>query len=399
MSKRILLIAAEFPPCGGGGVGRPYHLAATLSQHGYQVTVLTAAENLYRIQNKALDPSSIDVNVHRVDAPNFEKMFIRLSRFLPQFAPADRYLPWRFLAHKAAKRLHQRKPFDLVLSTYPCYSNHAVAFRLSKQFDIPWIADYRDPPRWMYIDGHKRQKAFFAFAQRAKHHVVTTSRTQRLIARELQLDHNEITVLRNGCDDLAAQLTIPADACDPFEILHTGSFYPEGRDIRPLIKAASRLEKPIHLRFIGDPPGADTLEFVKSLDTHARVTFDDFMPSDAVLKESARSSALLVIQGQLFENQVPGKIFEYLALQKPVLVITNKGSATYEIAHGEANVIFAEYDDEASIREGLQKVMQHAVQPVDRTQYTRHATLQEYAALVAKTLDEARGSRAGESVR
>jgi hypothetical protein len=47
------------------------------------------------------------------------------------------------------------------------------------------------------------------------------------------------------------------------------------------------------------------------------------------LEEMRQSSALLVIQGSLFVNQVPGKLYEYLSMNKPIVCVCPRVSATH----------------------------------------------------------------------
>ena len=44
----------------------------------------------------------------------------------------------------------KENPVDLIVSTGPPHSMHLIALGLKKKFDIPWIADFRDP--WTNID-------------------------------------------------------------------------------------------------------------------------------------------------------------------------------------------------------------------------------------------------------
>lgn len=218
MSKRILFVTAEFPPCGGGGVGRPFSIATDLAKRGNDVCVLTASENMYWVFNQALDPQQTGLQLVRVQTPNLNAWYSRLKKYLIKIAPTDHFFLWRRLALRAAIKLQKHKPFDLVISTYPFTSNHQVAYRFSNRFSVPWIADYRDPPWWMYSNLRPMQPEFYKFAATAAHNVTTTERAKHLLAQKLNLNTDKITVLKNGCDSLAAE--IESTQSDDLSLIH-----------------------------------------------------------------------------------------------------------------------------------------------------------------------------------
>lgn len=377
MENNVLLIVAEFPPCGGGGVGRVSAVVRYLVDTGHRVTVLTASENNYTV----LDPSLVfehpNLQVIRVQSPAIKAWQWRIKKVLPFVAFDDSYVLWRSLAIRKAKQLQQKEAFDLVVSSYPCTSNHAVAYAVAKHCSLPWCADYRDPPWWMYSDTHKEQKKFHRYARYAVHNVVTTENAKQLLSAKLAIPMQDISVIRNGCPPAAAE--IPITTPDEVELLHTGSFYETGRDINALIRAVDEFPDSIKLRFIGDAPYSSTRVLLTQMANPTRVSFCDYMPSAEVLAVSAATYALVVIQGPLFTNQIPGKIYEYLALQKPVLVITNKESATHQVVKQEPNVVFAEYGDHAAITQALLKITQQKVVQIDRHRYTRTKMVQQFS--------------------
>ncbi|MEE2022900.1 glycosyltransferase [Alkalimonas mucilaginosa] len=387
--KRILFITAEFPPGGGGGVGRTYTAANALAQAGHQVVVLCASANSYSFIDPSYPAPHAKVAVIQVWTPELRHWIRRIRTLIKSFNPADRFFLWRHLAVKKANNLHRKASFDLVISSYPFFSNHAVAYSIAKQFGLPWIADYRDPPWWMYSSKHRIQPEFFDFAKYSVKTITTTERSKTLICEKLGILPDSVQVISNGCDDIAAsiQTSLPVDG--NIELLHTGSVYEVGRDINALIRVVSKMQPGIKLRFIGDPPYQSTKELLATLPDTDFVGFTPYMPATDALSYAAKTTVLVVIQGDLFENQVPGKVFEYLALQKTILLITNHGSATHQLLKHEPNVVFAEYGNEESIRQGIAQARQHQVVAVDRFRYTRRQVGEQFAALVEAYLDHA----------
>jgi glycosyltransferase involved in cell wall biosynthesis len=368
-----LIIAAEFPPCGGGGVGRPYAIAKYLAESGWFVHVLTSTGNNYHVENSSYNIDIPNLTITRVYTPSIFKFRYYTRRFLPSFTPYDRFSLWKKIAKSIAIKLHKKHHFDMVFSTYPSVWNHEVALALQNKFPLPWLADFRDPPPWMYIPNARTNKVYEKVFANASAISVTSEKIQTLM-----LDHvgqrlaNKIHVIHNGSDELASTIeTTPSDT-STFTIIHTGSFYEDGRDINALIQALKIVDKKgIKLLFVGDTPYDNTLSIIKEHNLENSVTFVDYMPSDEAIKLSATSNALVVIQGEKFENQIPGKVFEYMAMQKPVLIITNKNSATDSVTQANPNTIFADYGNIDAIAQGLNKIRMMEITPIDRSMYSK----------------------------
>ncbi|MDP5458157.1 glycosyltransferase [Alishewanella sp. SMS8] len=382
MKKNILMIASEFPPCGGGGVGRISAIAESLAKNGDRITVITANKEHFSIFDYSLTVSHENLKIVTVYSFPIRKFLWRMRRYIPSFKYLDNYSLWSVLAKIKVNSLQKTKSFDLVISSYPSMSNHSVAFFISKKFNIPWIADYRDPPSFLYDSSQKKQKCFYNYTKQALINCVTTKNAKEMISAGLQVSPKKLYVVQNGCSKIASTInqTNPEDG--GFELVHTGSFYENGRDINQLIEAIDSLSTPVKMRFIGDEPYNSTKELLLKINNPERIEFISYMNSDEVLKISAACSALIVIQGNLFTNQIPGKLFEYLALEKPILLISNKGSATHIITLDEPNVIFAEYGDIESIKLGLINLKSHKVVGIDRSKYTREKMAKNFISLL-----------------
>jgi glycosyltransferase involved in cell wall biosynthesis len=380
-----LIIAAEFPPCGGGGVGRPYAIAKFLAESGWDVHVLTSSINNYHVENTSYNIDIPNLTITRVYTPGILKFRYYTRRFLPSFTPYDRFSLWKKFAKSIAVKLHKKHHFDMVFSTYPTVWNHEVALTLQNKFSLPWLADFRDPPPWMYIPKASHNNVYEKVFAHASAITVTSEHIGTLMQDHVkQRLTDKIHVIHNGSDELASTIATTPSITSPFTIIHTGSFYEEGRDINALIQALKITKKQdIKLLFVGDIPYENTLNIIAEHNLADVVTFVDYMPSDEAIKLSATSNALVVIQGEKFENQIPGKVFEYMAMQKPVLIITNKNSATDSATQANPNTIFADYGNIDAIAEGLDKVSMMAITPIDRSLYSKD----KMASKITKVLD------------
>ncbi|MCC5451121.1 glycosyltransferase [Rheinheimera sp. UJ51] len=382
MKKNVLMIASEFPPCGGGGVGRISAIAESLVKNGFRLTVITANKEHFSILDDSLMFSHKNLEIVTVNSFPIRKILWRIRRYIPSFKYLDNYSLWSVLAKIKINSLQKIKSFDMVISSYPSKSNHSIAFFISKKYDIPWVADYRDPPSFLYDSSQSKQSCFYNYAKQAMINCVTTKNTKEMISSNLQVAHEKIHVIQNGCSEIASTINQTKPNNGIFELVHTGSFYENGRDINQLIEAIDLLSIPLRMRFIGDEPYNSTKELLLKMNNSERIEFISYMNSDEVLKISAACSALIVVQGELFTNQIPGKIFEYLALEKPILLISNEGSSTHLLTLDEPNVIFAQYGNVDSIKLGLLNLTIHKTVEIDRKKYTREKMAKNFISLL-----------------
>ena len=116
-------------------------------------------------------------------------------------------------------------------------------------------------------------------------------------------------------------------ARDRFRLTHAGSFFGK-RDPKPFLRALaeSGLED-VTVRFLGDFRPADR-EFMESLGLADRVELIDHVPRRESLRLQRDSDALLLLipeAGGRGRGVLSGKVFEYLAAERPVLAIVPRG--------------------------------------------------------------------------
>lgn len=138
--KNVLIVAYHFPPAGTGGVGRALSWVRHLPGLGWQPIVLAAPP----CPNWPSDESLTEqippgTRVERVRAwdprPDaWRGIEHRELTFL-----------WYPAALRAGRRLLRETPIEAILATAPPPAAHTVAAGLSREFAVPWIADFRDP--------------------------------------------------------------------------------------------------------------------------------------------------------------------------------------------------------------------------------------------------------------
>jgi hypothetical protein len=163
-----------------------------------------------------------------------------------------------------------------------------------------------------------------------------------------------VRVIPNGSDfdDFVGLEYHPGDR---FRITHTGSFFGK-RNPRAFLSAlaASGLEDVV-ARFVGDFRSVDR-EWVQELDLGDRLELLDYLPHRRALELQRDSEAnLLLLPDAAGRGKVvpSGKIFEYLAAERPILAaVPTDGVAAQLVRETGAGVVVAP-EDEDGLREAL----------------------------------------------
>ncbi len=227
---------------------------------------------------------------------------------------------------------------DVIYSTSPCHSAHLIAWLISKQTRIPWVADFRDP----WVDNPFRDMPFASLARwdaclerrvlrRADHIVCTTpTMTRRFIERVPELAGKCSTIL-NGFDAERFSSLTPKRVAPPtdFVLTHAGQFYgPRSpmiwfNALRKALVQAPELRGRLRLLLIGPETYKDRhlIHWAKDAAVNDAVHVIGRQCHAETLSLLAGSDALALAasQGPGADLQVPNKLFEYLALRNPII--------------------------------------------------------------------------------
>ena len=157
----------------------------------------------------------------------------------------------------------------------------------------------------------------------------------------------EVVTIANGSDfdDFAG---LEHTASDRFRITHAGSFFGK-RDPRPFLTALHDTGLDIHARFLGDFRSADR-EWAEQLGLGDRLELIPYAPRRRSLELQRDSEALLLLipeAGGRGKGVLSGKVFEYLAAERPILaLVPPDGAAAALIRDAGAGVVVAPEDIE-----------------------------------------------------
>jgi glycosyltransferase involved in cell wall biosynthesis len=342
--KTILMVALDYPPCRNAGVQRTLKFSEYLAKLGWQVIVLTVDEKVYSVTDNDVNAPE-NVHVYRCHSFDSSRDFAIKGKYFSWSQIPDRWWSWAISAVPLGKKLIDKYRPDIIWSTYPVSTAHYIAYKLQKESSIPWVADYRDPLQCRY-DKKVQKYSFVAkwiekkTVQNCTKSVFTTEQAAQLYRR---LYPNEklakFIVIENGFDEgnFKDIHVINKAKGGVYSLLHSGAIYDNGRNPNKLFHAISELH---HEGFLDENNfelvfrGASKVRYasqIKKLNITNLVHFKDSVPYHESLSEMAATSSLLLIQGVLFKNQIPGKAYEYIRCNKPILALTPKFGATGEL--------------------------------------------------------------------
>ena len=373
---KVLLVTAYFPPAGGGGVQRPLKFATHLPALGIETHVLAPDNPKWIHMDQELSPPT-QAWVHRVRylgprgrRPSEElhgkeglERVLTHARLLPRrLIVPDEAATWNLTAIPAALRIVRAEQIDVVLTTSPPGSVHLVGAAVKRALGTRWIADLRDS-----LLAHQDRRSD-TLPVRMK------SRTVRLVARSVARRADaivtafdsigeemralspvgRIVTIANGSDfdDFEGMSYMPSER---FRITHTGAFFGQ-RDPKPFLRALaeSGLDDVV-ARFVGGFRAADR-EYAESLGLGDRIEVIPFVPRRRSLELQRDSEALLLIAseaGGRGTGVIPGKVFEYLAAERPILAAVPPGGAAARLIEEVGAGVVAAADDVGALQAAL----------------------------------------------
>ncbi len=367
---KVLLVSLYFPPAGGGGVQRPLKLATHLPELGIETHVLAPDDPKWIHRDDELQAPTL-AWVHRArylgprgrkpaeelhGSAGLERAAKQLQLAGRRLLVPDENVSWNVTAIPAAIRIARSEGIDVVLTTSPPSSVHLVGAAVKRATGIPWVADLRDS---IVAHQHRDAERLLVRAKEQGEHAVA-----RLVARfadavtcvsdaiaeevRSRSPHGRVVTIPNGSDfdDFAGLERQPSDR---FRLTHTGSFFGK-RDPRPFLTALAQSGLgDVVVRFVGDFRSADR-EWSESLDLGERLELVPYAPRRRALELQRDSEALLLLipeAGGRGRGVLSGKVFEYLAAERPILaVVPPDGAAAELIRDSGAGVVVAPGDVE-----------------------------------------------------
>ena len=409
MERLLLMLSYLFPPRGGAGVQRALKFAKYLREFGWATMIVAnrepAADRVTAIQDQTLLKDLPDDTIVRhttLDDNERRRSARAQGGWRQRLAITDPTGWWVSPAvRQALPLIQERKPAAIFVTMSP-FSAAEAGLRLKAMTGLPLVLDLRDPwaldetriypTRWHAWRDWQRMARALAGADLV---VMNTPAARDAVAQAFALaPGTSLISLTNGFDaDDFAHASIPPAPCDVLRIVHTGMFHSELAQVwddlaarRGLVNKLKFSRRPIDLwtrtpryllaaieRLLSGgrlPPDKVELALVGELTAAdlALVQASPVAPHVKLLgyRSHAESVGWLKSADVLFLPNhtpldggpaliVPGKTYEYLAAERPILAMGPPGDMRQFVASSRAGAALAG-DDVAGAAEFLHRV-------------------------------------------
>ena len=342
----LLLLTSAFPPVVTGGTYRPLALVRRAVDRGWRVLVASREPEgppgaLGLQQLSTVPPQARVARARPRTWPLSQAWFPSIDGgFLDALATAL-HAWWAF----------RRERPDVILASGPPFHVFVAGRYLARLFGRPLVLDYRDEWSQSPFDFVRLGNADAAWERRclrAAAAVVFTTRSQLEHHRRMfpATPPNCCHVIPNGWN-AGSTLAHPSSLAPAGPRL-TLSFVGTLGDhtlpnhfldtLRRAVEARPALRATLRVRFVGyrSKRGAAALDAFAIADMLERVSEVPKPEADRFMRES---TALLLLNDPRFERYLPGKLYEYLAARRPVLVYGEGGESGRLVEDLDAGVI------------------------------------------------------------
>jgi len=423
--KKLLIITYYWPPAGGPGVQRWLKFVKYLPEFNIQPIVYVPENPTYPIvdedlinevsdrviilKNKIFEPYQLAGFLSKKETKKISSGIIPTAKkqtFLEKmllwvrgnfFIPDARFL-WVNPSVKYLKKYIEDNNITTIVTSGPPHSLHLIGLKLKQSLNLNWYADFRDP--WTTIGYHKALK-LSSYADK-KHKqlesevlnladtIIVTSKTTKT---EFQaLTTKPIEVITNGYDveNVTRQ---PLD--EKFTMAHIGSFLSDRNPkilwevLKELITENPLFAEHFQLKLIGKI-SQEVLDSIAQYSLNEYCNNLGYVSHIEAIQHQRKSQVLLLIEIDSPETKsiIPGKLFEYMVSERPIIAIGPRDSDFAEIITSTNTGVFFTYNEKERLKKTivsyfelyLEKKLQ--VYPVGLQQYSRKSLTEKLSKLI-----------------
>ncbi|MCX2681433.1 glycosyltransferase family 4 protein [Galbibacter sp. EGI 63066] len=387
--RKVLIICYYWPPAGGPGVQRWLNFVKYLPEFGIE-PVVYVPENPHYPMEDASFLSEVPQDLKVIKKPIVEPyrwasifskkktkqiskgiisakkqslvekllLWIRGNFFIPD---ARKY--WINPSVTYLKPFLKKEKIDTVITTGPPHSLHIIGLKLKEQLGINWVVDFRDP--WTNIGYHSELKlTTYAQKQHKKlerkvlnmaDKIITTSFTTK--AEFESISKQPIEVITNG---FTAHQLEKINLDKKFTLSHIGSLL-SGRNpeilwesIEELIREHKTFKDDVQLNLTG-VVSEDVLASIHKAGLEPYLKLSGYISHEEALKcqHSAQVLLLIEIDAEKTRGIIPGKLFEYMAAERPILAVGPKDWDVERILKETNTGAYFAYQDKERLKKKL----------------------------------------------
>lgn len=362
-TKKVLIVLYYWPPAGGPGVQRWLKFVKYLPEFGIEPIVYCPKNPSYPIVDTTLIaeiPKDITILKQSITEPYrlaslFSKksaktissgvipdkkkqsllqklmLFVRGNFFIPDarknwIKPSVAFLSGYIKEHG----------IKTVITTGPPHSLHLIGLRLKNNLNTKWITDFRDP--WTTIGYHKDLKLLPFAKQRHKalekkvltsaDQIITTSNHTK---KEFSaITKQPIAVITNGYD---TNITASVEKDNKFSLSHIGSLLSERNPlilweiVSELVTENKEFAEAFELNLVGIV-SESIVNSIHNFGLEDYLNLIGYVSHSEAIQFQKKSQLLLLIEIDSDDTKaiIPGKLFEYMVSETPILAIGPENS-------------------------------------------------------------------------
>lgn len=389
-SKKLLIITYYWPPAGGPGVQRRLKFVKYLPDFGIQPIVYIPENPTYPIVDSNLEKEVSDRAIilkHKIFEPyqlasflsknktkkissgiipNKKKqsildrlfLWIRGNLFIP-----DARVFWVKPSVAFLEKYIVENEIDTIVTSGPPHSLHLIGLELKQKLNVKWFADFRDP--WTTIGYHKSLRLSDYAAKKHKrleHQVLNTADTIIVTSNTTKTEFESITtkpiaVITNGYD---AENVAQQQLDTRFSLAHIGSFLSERNPLMlwetlvELLQEVPDFKTHLELKLIG-AISQEVLETISQYQLDSYLNNLGYVSHAEAIAHQRKSQVLLLIEinSEDTKSIIPGKLFEYMVSNRPIIAIGPKSSDFAEIITNTNTGVFFDYSEKMKLKSVL----------------------------------------------
>jgi len=395
--KKVLIVSYYWPPSGGAGVQRWLKFVKYLKDFGWEPIVYTPKNNEIPVYDESLVkdiPEDITILKKDIWEPyTFYKKFIgarkdekfNIGGFISEnksyglkdkistFIRGNFFIPdarkfWIKPSVKFLKKYLKDNPVDIIVTTGPPHSLHLIGLKLKRKLNLPWIADFRDPWTRMftYKDlmlthwADKKNKKLEKKVLENANHILTVGWTLKESLKDLGA--NNLSVITNGYDDDDFK-NVEVKESQSFCITHTGNISRSKNSeifwiaVSELLNEDKTLMKNLEIRLSGKLDHTVS-QHIKKYQLERYVNKLGYLNHDQVILEQKGAKLLLLLTSDNIYSKgaVPGRLFEYLAAQRPIIAIAHPESDLAKVLEESEAGITINFKDKDKLKKSIKSL-------------------------------------------
>jgi galactitol-specific phosphotransferase system IIB component len=385
--KKILIITYYFPPAGGPGVQRWLKFVKYLPEFNVQPIVYVPENPTYPIvdeglvsqisdkvivlKNKIWEPYQLASvfsknKTKKISSGIFpqkkkqtflDKLFlwVRGNLFIP-----DARVFWVKPSVAYLEKYIAENNIDTIITSGPPHSLHLIGLELKEKLNVKWFADFLYP--WTTIGYHKALRLSSYAAKKHKkleHKVLNAADTIIVTSKTTKTEFEAITtkpisVITNGYDiENVEQQTLDTK----FTLAHIGSFLSDRKPqflwecLVELLHEVQDFKTHLEIKLIG-AVSQEVLDAITDFKLKEYLNLLGYVSHHEAVAHQKKSQVLLLIEinSEDTKSIIPGKLFEYMVSNRPIIAIGPQGSDFAAIIKETNTGVFFDYSEKTKLK-------------------------------------------------